>query len=194
MDGDQDTQVRLKRIDILLDEYRALYSLLAFRLAAIEKRVPITGVALYTVAGSVPSLEPIARSLLLLAMPTAAVWFLRTTISHIRAKQDIKLRLIEVEHHVNEMAGEELLKFQSVHPSTGRDVAGRSGQDSVLAVYFGTIGLLAVCAFLVATIGLIDAVPPRVYFGILGASAATLTFDVLFIRHYRSLIARVPVT
>ncbi len=192
MDGDQNTLSRHKGIDILLDEYRALYSLLAFRLTAIEKRVPITGAALYTVVGSVPSLEPIARTLLLLAMPPAAVWFLRTTISHARAKQDIKLRLVEVERQVNALVGAELLTFQSAHPSTGREVAGRSGQDSVRAVYFGTIGLLAACAFLVATVGVIDLVPARFYFGILGASAGMLTFDLLFIRHYRAPTAKAP--
>lgn len=192
MNDDQGSPLRFKHIDILLDEYRALYDLLAFRLAAIEKRVPLTGAALYAVLGSVSALEPVARTLVLLAMPPAAVWFLRTTIGHARAKQDVKLRLIAIESHVNDLAGDDLLNFQTGHPSRGREVAGRSGQDSVLAVYFGTIGLLAACAFLVATIGLADTIPPRIYFGVLGASAATLTYDVRFIRQYRAGPSKPP--
>lgn len=192
MHGDQGAPVRFRHIDILLDEYRVLYDLLTFRLAAIEKRVPISGAALYAVLGSVSALEPVARTLALLVMPPAAVWFLRTTISHVRAKQDVKLRLIAIEAHVNDLAGDDLLTFQSGHPSRGREVAGRSGQDSVLAVFFGATGLLAACAFLVATVGLVETIPPRIYFGILGASAATLTYDVLFIRQYRSVHSKTP--
>lgn len=173
-------------IDILLDEYRALYALLAIRLNAMEKRIPVTGAALYAVVGSLPALEPTARTLMLLMLPAAAVWFLRTTISHARSKQDVKLRLIEVEQHVNTLVGEELLAFQSRHPSARREVAGRSGQDSVLAVYFGAMGLLAACGFVAASTGLSQTVSPRVYFGILGAAAATLTWDLVFVRSYRS--------
>lgn len=191
MHDDQGSPLRFKHIDILIEEYRALYDLLAFRLAAIEKRVPITGAALYALLGSVPALEPLARTLVLLVMPPAAVWFLRTTMSHARAKHDVKLRLIAIENHVNDLAGDDLLTFQSAHPSRGREVAGRSGQESFLTVYFGALGLLAACAFIVAVVG-IESVPPVIYFGALGASAATLTYDMLFIRAYRSDQAKSP--
>ncbi len=186
MDNDDPRGLLRTHIDILLDEYRALYALLAIRLGAMEKRIPITGAALYTVVVSVPALEPIPRTLLLFMLPAAAVWFLRTTTSHARAKQDVKLRLIQVEQHVNSLVGEELLAFQSRHPSAGREVAGRSAQDSVLAVYFGSLGLLAACGFVAATVGLSHTIPLWVYFGILGGTAAMLTWDIVFIRSYRS--------
>lgn len=186
MDHDDRMGLLKTHIDILLDEYRALYALLAIRLGAMEKRIPVTGAALYAVVGSVPALEPIARTLLLLMLPAGAVWFLRTTISHARAKQDVKLRLIEVEQHVNSLVGEELLSFQSRHPSARREVAGRSGQDSVLAVYVGSLGLLAACGFVAASVGLGHTIPLWVYFGALGGTAAMLTWDIVFIQSYRS--------
>src|SRR5262245_16845632 len=118
-------------IQVLLEEYRALYSLLVFRLSAMEQRLPVlTGLLSGLLGGS--SLVPIeGRPLVFLGLPLALLRVLHSTLVHARSKQDVKIRLDEIERTVNHLVGASLMTFQSGHPSRGLVVAGRTGRDLI---------------------------------------------------------------
>lgn len=136
------------RAKLLVEEYRALYTLLTFRLAAIDQRLPLVSGALLTFVASVPAIEPRSRLLALLLVPAAAVWIHRTTILHARSKEDLLRRIDEIESHLNALACEELLVFQSRHPNRNRSVSGRSGMGSVRAVLVAGLVASALAAVL----------------------------------------------
>lgn len=127
-----------------------MYGLLAFRLAAVDQRLPLIGGALLAVVGSLDSLPDAGRRGVLFVTPLALAWLLRLTVYHARSKEDVLRRIDEIERHVNQIAGEELLLFQSRHPSRARTTAGRSGMGTVLSVlWFCAAGLLG-CLALIA--------------------------------------------
>lgn len=123
-----------ERVDVLLEEYRALYSLLTFRLEAIEQRIPLATGILVALLSSSSSFTHEQRLALLLAVPAACVWLHGTMALHTRSKEDVLRRIDEIERMINGLAAEELLVFQSRHPNRKRFVGGRSGFGSVLAV------------------------------------------------------------
>jgi hypothetical protein len=129
------------------EEYRALYALVEFRMAALDRRAPVTAAAF---AGAVASMQAVpveARFVLFVALPIALVWLTRTTINHARSFEDVLRRIEEIEHAVNSVLKADVLRFQSNHPSRHRRVGGRTGHESVLAV-LGTADLvLAALAF-----------------------------------------------
>lgn len=135
------------RIQVLLEEYRALYGLLRFRLDAMDQRLPLAGGVLISVLGGLSSMPPDVRQVLLLTLPAAIVWLGRMTIAHARSKEDIKRRIDELEQRINEIAGEELLAFQSRHLGRNR-VGGRTGMATVLAVVTLCLTMLAACGYL----------------------------------------------
>lgn len=138
-------------IRVLVEEYRAMYGLLSFRLAAVDQRLPLVGGALLGVLGTVSSLPSAAQSGVLLAMPMALAWLLRMTVFHARSKEDVLRRIDEIERHVNQIAGEELLAFQSRHPSRARTISGRTGMGTVWSVlWFCLVGLLGCLALVVS--------------------------------------------
>lgn len=137
-----------ERIRILLEEYRALYALLTFRLGAIDRRLPVAGGTVAALLGGVLALPSDAKGVALLATPALILWLFRTTAAHSRSKEDVLRRIDEIERHVNRIAGEELLAFQSQHPNQGRLVGGRSGIGSVLAVLSICVSSLSACVFL----------------------------------------------
>lgn len=138
-------------IRVLIEEYRALYGLLSFRLAAVDQRLPLVGGALMAVLGTVGSLPSAAQFSVLLAMPMALAWLLRLTVIHARSKEDVLRRIDEIERHVNQIAGEELLAFQSRHPSRARTISGRTGMGTVSSVLsFCLAGLLGCLALMVS--------------------------------------------
>lgn len=138
-------------IRVLIEEYRALYGLLSFRLAAVDQRLPLVGGALMAVLGSASTLPSTAQFGVLLAMPMALAWLLRLTVFHARSKEDVLRRIDEIERHVNQIAGEELLAFQSRHPSRARTISGRTGMGTVSSVLsFCLMGLLGCLALMVS--------------------------------------------
>jgi len=141
-------QAPVDPVSVLLEEYRALYGLLALRVQAIERRVPLIGASLAGIVATLSSVEPRATAFLLWAIPVALVWFTRTTISHVRSLEDLLRRIEEIERVVNGRAGEDLLVFQSSHPSRGVFVGGRTGGESILAVLLWSGLLLVGIAYL----------------------------------------------
>lgn len=133
-------------MSVLLEEYRVLYSMLIFRLGALEQRVPATWAVLSAALGG-STLLPSASPLVLGVIPIAVIAFFRSTLGHARSKHDIKVRIDEIEREVNRLAGQRLLAFQSEHPSRGRLIGGRSGRQSVFSVFIGVLALLAGCAW-----------------------------------------------
>ena len=101
------------QIDILLEEYRALNALLVFRLSAMDRRLPVAGGIIAVLLGTLGALPWEMQWMLLLGLPIALVWLMRTMLGHARAKEDHLRRIDEIEHHINDLAGVELIVFQS---------------------------------------------------------------------------------
>lgn len=168
----------------MLEEYSALNQILRFRLDALERRVPTLGGALGVVLGSIPVLPAETQVISLIGLPATTAWFLLTTVSHARAKEDVLRRIDEIERSVNTIAGEELLVFQSRHPSRGPSVAGRSGVTAILAVASACLLLLIGCGVLFDSI----AHPLRefgpLYEGYLALTASAMAISVIGLCRY----------
>lgn len=123
------------RVQVLLEEYKALYSLLTFRLGAIDQRIPLAAGTLVALLSSSSNFSHDQRLALLLGLPASCVWLQSTIVLHARSKEDVLRRIDEIERSINGLAAEELLLFQSRHPNRRRFVGGRSGFGSVLAVF-----------------------------------------------------------
>lgn len=139
---------RPEPVPILLEEYRALYALAQFRMGSLERRAPIAGAMLSAFLGSVTVLPPEASLIFLLCFPMALLWFVRTTVIHAKSFADILRRIEAIERCVNEIAGDELLLFQSTHPSRRLAVGGRIGREVTRSVVVGCLMLLAGCVYL----------------------------------------------
>lgn len=173
------------RVHVLIEEYRALYGLLSFRLAAVDQRLPIVGGALTAVLGSVSALPDDSQLGVLLAMPVALAWLLRMTVYHARSKEDVLRRIDEVERQVNQIAGEELLAFQSRHPSRQRTISGRTGMGTVSSVLsFCLAGLLG-CVALMVSQQPADARLLAGYVAYVAVAALDFLHLVLRLRRYR---------
>lgn len=142
---------------ILLAEYRALYDLALFRLASLDRRVPLTGSALAAALGAALVLPLAAKIFILIAHPLALVWFLRTTINHARSFEDVIRRIEQIEGQLNQIAGHQLLRFQSHHPSRGKATGGRTGQETISAVLIASGLILLGCAGLTPSLVDVDA-------------------------------------
>jgi hypothetical protein len=137
-----------ERIEILLEEYRALNVLLVFRLTAMDRRLPVSAAIFAGTVATVGALPNDSKIAFLLATPLAVLWMIRTTVQHACAKEDHLRRIDEIERLVNLIAGQDLLAFQSRHPNRGTVPAGRSGQSTVLATAASGLVLLGICVFL----------------------------------------------
>src|SRR5882724_10094282 len=163
-----------RAIDLLMEEYRVLYTLVTFRMTSLDRRVPIATAALATFLGSIAAVPPASQSIFLIGLPLAQVWLVRTTVNHARSFEDVLRRIDEIERRVNSLAGEELLVFQSRHPSSGKATGGRTGMETVWTVYTTALLMLAACVYLAAQ----HSDSPRViggYAGACGVIAAYLT-------------------
>lgn len=138
------------QINILLEEYRALYGLAAYRLSSLEGRVPVFGAALTAFVGSVAVIPPGLQMVVLFALPIVCFWFVRTTVNHARSLEDVLRRVDEIECAINLRAGDELLRFQSSHPSRGKATGGRIGTGTVHISLVTTLLLLGACNYLLA--------------------------------------------
>ncbi len=136
------------QVEILLAEYNALYGLVTFRMTSLDRRAPIAGATLAASLASITVLPAAAQPLLFAGLPIALVWFLRTTVNHARSFEDVLTRLAEIETRLNRAAGTELVSFQTRHPSRGRAVGGRTGTETVVAVFVTCVTLLAATTYL----------------------------------------------
>lgn len=139
---------RADAVFILLEEYRALYALAQFRMGSLERRAPIAGAMLSAFLGSVTILPIEASLMFLLGLPMALLWFVRTTVIHAKSFADILRRIEAIELQVNAKTGEDLLVFQSTHPSRTIAVGGRIGREVTRSVAIGCLMLLTGCAYL----------------------------------------------
>lgn len=137
-----------RAINILLEEYKALYGLVTFRMSSLDRRVPIASAALATFLGSIAAVPPASQAIFLIGLPLAQLWLVRTTINHARSFEDVLRRIDEIERKINDLAGEPLLLFQSRHPSGGRATGGRTGAETVKTVYTSSMLMLGACVYL----------------------------------------------
>ena len=174
------------RIQILLEEYRALYSLLTFRLTAMDRRLPAIGGTLAGILGSTTAMPDQARLSFLLGLPIALLWLFLSTVQHARSKEDHVRRIDEIERLVNRLAGEELLVFQSRHPNKARHPGGRTGFGSVFAVLTVCLIMLGYCwysaRFPPALLARSDVFAYLVY---LAATAAVMLVAIARLSRYR---------
>lgn len=140
------------QIDLLLEEYRALYALATFRMSALDRRVPLAATALIAVLVGALALPADAQMIVLLALPLGAVWSVATALTHARSFEDALRRIEEIESRVNTLAGDELLVFQSRHPSRASTVGGRTGRDIIRAVAAASLLTTAACVWAAATL------------------------------------------
>jgi len=136
------------RLDLLIEEYRALYSLLLFRLSAMEQRIPLVGGLLATILGGIPLFPAEVRVPALLGVPLALLWLLNTTVNHGRSKEDLLRRIDEIERSVNNFAGEDLCVFQSQHPGQADAIGGRTGMGTNMIILTFCLLMLGGCDFL----------------------------------------------
>src|SRR5262249_19724027 len=122
------------RLDALFEEYRSLYGLAHFRLSALDRRVPLGGLTLAACPSRIGALPEASRTLALIAVPLASMWLLRVTINHARSFEDALRHIEGLETRINGLLGDNLVTFQSRHPSGDRVVGGRTGRESVGAV------------------------------------------------------------
>ena len=172
-------------INVLLEEYRALYGLAQFRMAALDRRVPLAGTALALSLGGA-FVSPLAvQVVVLLVLPLAVLWLVRTTINHARSFEDALRRIEQIERRINEIAGHPLLAFQSSHPSRGEKVGGRTGTESVLAVVLVSAGGLLACVALIVLLQGANPMLRQFYLAFPAFTAGTLAFDVWRLERYR---------
>ena len=172
-------------IDILFEEYKALYGLAQFRLTSLDRRATMAWAALGAFLTGFGAMSADAQRAFLIGVPLAILWLLRTTVNHARSFEDALRRLDEIECAVNRLAGDDLLVFQSRHPSRGGAIGGRTGTETLLTVLMTGLAMLLACGFLFLRHA--DAPPDGVaaYSTYLATIAASLVFQVWNLRSYR---------
>lgn len=174
-------------VSILLEEYRALYGLVTFRMTSLDRRVPATGGTLAAFLGSVTIMPPAGQHVVLATLPIALFWFLRTTINHARSFEDVLRRLDEIEQQVNRLCGRDLLAFQSRHPSKDRAVGGRTGTETVRSVWWTSLVLLASSVYLSRFLTEVPGAIGEVYVAYAAGVGVALTLAVIRHQRYRYL-------
>ncbi len=134
------------QIQVVLEEYRAMYGLLMFRLDVIDRRVPAVGGTLAAILASATAMPEDTRIAFLLGLPLAAIGLIQSVCQHAQSKEDHLRRIDEIERLINALAGEVLLVFQSQHPNRRRQPGGRSGFGTVLNVLTAVLILLGACS------------------------------------------------
>lgn len=120
-----------KRLALLIEEYKALYTLVVYRMTSLEQRVAVVTAILAATVTASASLQTNFQLPVLIGLPVVLLFLFESTINHARSFEDILRRIDEIERAVNSIAQEVLLAFQSQHPSKGKAVGGRIGSLSV---------------------------------------------------------------
>lgn len=128
-----------------------MYQLAEFRMASLERRVPAAGATIVAFLGVLPLMPEQSQWILLFVVPASLVWFVRTTISHARSFEDVLRRIEWLEGKANELVSEDLLGFQSSHPSRHVAVGGRTGVETVGAVLLAAALVLLACLVIAST-------------------------------------------
>ncbi len=135
------------RASIVIEEYKAMYSLLTFRFTAIERRVAFSAIIISSILGLLPKMELESKSIFLIGAPIAIIYLIRSTILHIRSLEDYFRKIEEAESRINEICSESLMQFQSGHPSR-KTPGGRASQELLHFVLLMGIGILGACSYL----------------------------------------------
>lgn len=169
-----------------------MYGLVEFRLVSLDRRAMLAWAGLTAFLTCFSALSGDAQWSLLIGAPMALLWLLRTTINHARSFEDALRRLDEIERAVNQLAGSELLAFQSRHPSRGWSVGGRTGTETVLTILATSLVMLFSCGFLGVQHG--DVAPPllAMYVGYLGVATVYFMYCVFSLRRYQYRKADAP--
>lgn len=183
--GDLDFETAQRKVAVLMEEYKALYGLVTFRMTSLDRRVPIASAALATFLGSIAAVPPASQTIFLIGLPLAQVWLVRTTINHARSFEDVLRRIDEIERSVNALLGEDLLLFQSRHPSQGKATGGRTGVETVRTVYTSALLMLGACLYLASLS--FEKRTLDFYAAACGLIAVHLTLSVFLLRRYRYL-------
>lgn len=135
-------------LDAMLAEHAAVYRLAEFRMQALDRRVPVAGAVITAFVGAIPIFSPPTMALVLISIPIAIVWFVRTTLNHARSFEDALRRIEQIELLVNRAVKVEAMTFQSSHPSRGRSVGGRTGMETVSTALSIAAIMLGGCLFM----------------------------------------------
>jgi len=174
----------------LYEEYRALYGLVVFRMTALDRRAPVTAGALLTAVASLDVFPAMSQCVVLLSLPVALLWFVRTTVNHARSFEDVLRRIEEIETAVNAIVGDRVMRFQSTHPSRGRATGGRTGQETVSAVIATSAVLLITAGYRMHQHALLPIIGQLAYMVFLGIVGALCLREVVVLRRYRYLPVR----
>jgi hypothetical protein len=174
-----------ERMTVLLAEYASLHQLAAFRLEALDRRVPLGVGTLGAFLAAAAALPLASREALLVAVPLATVWLVRTTLAHARSFEDAITRIGELERSVNLECGASLLSFQSEHPSRDSDVGGRTGSETVRTAMCSSFALLAGSAWTAPQLVVWHPATLIGYWCYLVGLGVLLTATVLRFRAYR---------
>lgn len=177
--------MEISRIQILLHEYEALYRLATFRMASLDRRIPLIGATLTAFLSSLVVLPRPAQAVLLIQLPAVLVWFLRTTATHACSFEDALRRIEEIELAINRIAQAELLAFQSRHPSRGRLVGGRTGTETVFSTFAAAVIMLTSCGYLAVAVAAFDTTILQLYLLFLTATLVALIKALHDWRRYR---------
>ena len=169
----------------LYEEYRALYGLVVFRMTALDRRAPVTAGALLTAVATLDMFPATSQSLILLSLPVALLWFVRTTVNHARSFEDVLRRIDEIETAVNAILGDRIMRFQSSHPSRGHQTGGRTGQESVGAVIATSMVLLIAAGYRMHQHALLSNTAQFAYLILLASVASVCLREVVILRRYR---------
>ncbi|MEQ9616800.1 MAG: hypothetical protein RLN60_02065 [Phycisphaerales bacterium] len=135
-------QLLAMRVRLLVEEYRAVHQLLMFRLKAMEERLPLTAAGIGGLLVAAGALPKISQVVLLVGLPFAILFWVRSIILHAASKEDAKERIREIELEVAHVCGQPVIRFQSEHPSATGPVGGRTAKQAIyLAIIVGFVAL-----------------------------------------------------
>lgn len=135
--------------DPLVEEYRAMYALLLFRLQAMDSRLPLATAGLGGYLTAIATLDGGASLAFHLAAPLTLLWFTTSTAGHARSKADVLGRLREIEDALNRRANASLARFQSCQYMRYGSAIGRTGTSAMISVFGGAAVCLASSTLLV---------------------------------------------
>lgn len=169
-----------------------MYQLAAFRLSALDQRLPVIVGTFTATLISVQMLPDPGRLLVLWATPPALVWLMRATVNHARSFEDALRRIEEIEKLVNSFVGQHVLAFQSLHPSRGKAIGGRTGREAVIATEGAIVLLLLTAAYQVSQLQ--SAIVLTAYSALLVAVLAIVDDQRRRLARYRYTIPLDPIS
>ena len=128
-------------------------------------------------------MAPETRVAMLLAIPTAVWCLARAAAQHAKAKEDHLRRIDEIERHVNRLAGQELLVFQSRHGSRGTHTGGRTSRSALTAITLGALTTLFLSVFLFLQSN--SQFPTLVYSGFVALVGIDIVFMPFSLKKYQ---------